>query len=265
MMDYLRMLRIGDWIRFYTLVPLVGALLVGENAGRIPVILIIYFFLISYAFVVNNYFDVEIDRLNSRKMDQRKNPMASGKASERGVIFMILLLIGLALLLSLQTSYVGTALVILNLLLFTAYSASPIRLKERVGLDVMTHGLMFGFLPLLAGYFFCCDEISFSWSLYAASALAFLIGCEALVAHQLVDYDLDRRSTRTTVTVIGRMYGLILQCLLTGLSLVVLLAVATFYQVPGWLVAGVGWYLLAYPAYSCREVFHDIRHRALAE
>ncbi|NYT02034.1 MAG: hypothetical protein GKC10_04675 [Methanosarcinales archaeon] len=92
-----------------------------------------------------------------------------------------------------------------------------------------------------------------------------MIGCEALVAHQLVDYDLDRGFTRTTVTVIGRMYGLILQCLLTGLSLLILLAVSTFYQVPGWLVAGVGWYLLAYPAYSCREVFYDIRHRAIAE
>ncbi|NYT02035.1 MAG: UbiA family prenyltransferase [Methanosarcinales archaeon] len=144
------MLRIGDWIRFYTLVPLAGALLAGENAGRMPVILIIYFFLIGYAFVVNNYFDVEIDRLHSRKMGQRKNPMANGGASERGVIVLIFLLVGLALLLSVETSLAGTALVVLNLLLFTAYSASPIRLKERVGLDVLTHGLMFGFLPLLA-------------------------------------------------------------------------------------------------------------------
>jgi 4-hydroxybenzoate polyprenyltransferase len=59
--DYLRMLRIGDWIRFYPIIPLVGALLAGARAEQLLLIWLIYFAIIGYALVVNNYFDVEID------------------------------------------------------------------------------------------------------------------------------------------------------------------------------------------------------------
>jgi hypothetical protein len=34
---------------------------------------------------------------------------------------------------------------------------------------------------------------------------------------------------------------------------------------PFWAVVGFGLYLVAYPAYSCRSIFHDIRHSASPE
>jgi 4-hydroxybenzoate polyprenyltransferase len=69
MFDYLRMLRIRDWIKFYPLFPLAGAYLAGGGPDQTLLVLIAYVCLISYAFVVNNYFDAEIDRQHRRKVE----------------------------------------------------------------------------------------------------------------------------------------------------------------------------------------------------
>lgn len=74
MLDYLRMLRIRDWIKFYPLFPLAGAYLAGGGQDQTLLVLIAYLCLISYAFVVNNYFDAEIDRQHRRKVESGTNP-----------------------------------------------------------------------------------------------------------------------------------------------------------------------------------------------
>jgi 4-hydroxybenzoate polyprenyltransferase len=78
MHEYLRMLRIRDWIKFYLAAPLAGALLAGAVPAQIILVFIIYFALIGYAFTVNNYFDVEIDRQHTGKMETNKNPLPRG-------------------------------------------------------------------------------------------------------------------------------------------------------------------------------------------
>ena len=83
MHEYLRMLRIGDWIKFYIAAPLAGALLAGALPAQIILVFIIYFALIGYAFTVNNYFDVEIDRQHVGKMESNKNPLASGSVGRK--------------------------------------------------------------------------------------------------------------------------------------------------------------------------------------
>ena len=54
MIDYLRMLRIRDWIKFYPLFPLAGAVLAGGGPDQTLLVLIAYICLIGYAFAVNN-------------------------------------------------------------------------------------------------------------------------------------------------------------------------------------------------------------------
>src|SRR5512137_150016 len=126
--DYLRMLRIGDWIKFYMAVPLAGALLAGANDSQLIQVFIIFFSLISYAFTVNNYFDVEIDRLHNGKIRSNRNPLASGSISANGVVIVMLIQIGVSLI-SIAMSSLGFGLVVLNIILFTVYSGI-IRLKE---------------------------------------------------------------------------------------------------------------------------------------
>ncbi len=261
MIDYLRMLRIGDWIRFYPIVPLAGALLAGAAIEQLLLVWLIYFALIGYAFVVNNYYDVEIDRLHRKKAESNKNPLASGAISHRGVQITMLVLVGITSL-SLCFGLLGFALVLLNLLLVTAYSGGP-RLKDVPVLDIVTHGLMFGAVPFLAGFALVQGEVTYEALLL--TALPFLLGCQALIAHQVVEYEMDIDSTKTTITRLGQGKGLLLLGVLAVASIVILLGVTHVAQLPSWVPIAAGWYLLAYPAYSCRGIFRDIRHRASAE
>jgi 4-hydroxybenzoate polyprenyltransferase len=254
--EYLKMLRIGDWIKFYLAAPLAGALLAGAVPAQVILVFIIFFALIGYAFTVNNYFDVEIDRQHTGKMESNKNPLASGSVGRRGVLLMMLFQIGIALV-SFGMSYLGFCLVLLNLLLFTAYSGG-IRLKERFVLDIITHGLMFGAVPFLTG--FALLKGSIPPGILLASSLPFILGAEALIAHQVIEYEEDVLSTRTTVTFIGRRNGLLLLGSAAAVSIVLLMFMAGTKSLPFWAVSVLGWYLLVYPAYSCRSLIRDFRH-----
>jgi 4-hydroxybenzoate polyprenyltransferase len=259
--DYLRMLRIGDWIKFYMAVPLAGALIAGATTAQLILVFIIFFFLISYAFTVNNYFDVEIDRLHIGKVQSQKNPLASGSISLYGVKIIMLIQISIALI-SIKMSLLGFGLVVLNIVLFTFYSGG-IRLKERVILDVITHGLMFGAVPFLAGFALCTGSLS--QNILSLALPLFILGAEALMAHQIVEYEEDIKSTKTTVTMIGQRNGLLLLGILAPISVGALLFANNVWHLPFWAMVGFGWYLLVYPAYSCRSLFHDIRHSASPE
>ncbi len=263
MIDYLKMLRIGDWIKFYPLFPLAGALLAGGGADRVLLVLIAYLFLISYAFVVNNFFDADIDRQHRLKVASGKNPLAAGRVEERRVILMMLLLISIPLLLSLRLSTAGAVFVLINLVVMTAYSASRIRLKERYLWDAASHGLMFGALPFLAGFLLCGGEVS--RGIILISILLFIVGCEALIAHQIVDYAEDLGSTTTTVTRVGQKNGLLMLGGLAALSVVFALAASRLYQPSLAVAAASALYLVAYPTYSVRGMFNDISHRSRVE
>ena len=263
MIDYLRMLRIGDWIKFYPLFTLAGALLAGGDSAQTIVVLIAYFFMISYAFVVNNYFDADIDRQNRQKVASGKNPLAAGRVDGRGVVLLMTFLVSVPLVLSIRLSPTGTLFIVVNLLLMTAYSASRIRLKERYLWDAASHGLMFGALPFLSSILLVGGEISRGTILI--SLLFFIVGCEALIAHQIVDYVEDLGSTTTTVTRVGQKNGLLMLGGLAALSVVFALAAARLYQLSLAVAAASALYLMAYPTYSVRGMLNDISHRSSAE
>lgn len=258
MLDYLRMLRIGDWIKFYTTVPLAGAILAGVVPAQIILIFVIYFVVIGYAFTANNYFDAEIDRLHSGKMESNKNPLASGLISRQGVEMMMLFQIGISLI-SYWMSDVGLWIVLLNILLFTAYSGL-VRLKEKFILDIITHGLMFGAVPFLAG--FALSKGSISSEILLISSLPFILAAEALIAHQIVEYEEDLLSTKTTITIIGKKNGLALLAAAAAISIGLLIFITGIEPLPFWALIALGWYLLAYPAYSCRSLIRDFRYIA---
>ncbi len=259
--NYLRMFRIGDWIKFYIAMPLAGALLAGANAAQLILVFIIFFFLISYAFTVNNYFDVEIDRFHNGKVQSNKNPLANGLISAREVLIIMLIQIGISAI-SIAMSWLGFGLVVLNIFLFTVYSG-VVRLKERAALDMIIHGLMFGAVPFLGGFALCSGRIS--PNIFSLALPLFILCAEALIAHQIVEYEEDMKSTKTTITMIGQRNGLLLLGLLAMISVGALFFAKSMPQqlpLPTWAVVGFGWYLLIYPAYSCRSVFYDIRHSA---
>jgi 4-hydroxybenzoate polyprenyltransferase len=248
--DYLGMLRISDWIKFYMAMPIAGSLLAGASLPQIAYVSGIYFILIGFAFTVNNYFDVDIDRIHSGKVVSNKNPLATGSVSRRGVEVMMLAMVLIAML-SVKMSLIGFLVVILNLMLFVAYSGF-LRLKERFALDIIAHGLMFGALPFLAGFALSGGRIS--PEIMVIALLFFILAEEALIAHQIVDYKEDLLSTRTTITIIGQRNGLILLGFHAAVSIAVLLFAASRNDLPILAAAIFGAYLIAYPAYSCRSL-----------
>ena len=263
MIDYLRMLRIKDWIKFYPIFPLLGAYLAGGGRYEIMLVLVAYIFIIGYAFVVNNYYDAEIDRLHRRKVESGTNPLAAGKVDERGVLLLMSALVSITLFISLWMDLLGAIFVALNLLVLTAYSARRIRLKERYLWDLASHGLMFGTLPFISGFVLSGGDPS--RGIILISLLVFIVGCEALIAHQIVDYAEDVESTTTTVTRIGEKNGLLMLGGLAALSLVFAFATARFYQLSLAMTAIWALCLVAYPAYSLRGMLNDIGHRPRAE
>ncbi|MDF0590607.1 UbiA prenyltransferase family protein [Candidatus Methanocrinis natronophilus] len=263
MIDYLRMLRIKDWIKFYPLFPLLGAYLAGGGRSEIMLVLIAYMFIIGYAFVVNNYYDAEIDRQHRGKVESGTNPLAMGRVDEKGVLLLMSALVSISLFISLWLDLLGAAFVVLNLLVLTAYSARRIRLKERYLWDMASHGLMFGTLPFISGFVLSGGDPS--RGIILISLLVFIVGCEALIAHQIVDYAEDVESTTTTVTRIGEKNGLLMLGGLAALSLVFAFASARFYQLSLVMTAASTLCLVAYPAYSLRGMLNDIGHRPSAE
>ncbi|KAF1077518.1 UbiA prenyltransferase family protein [Methanogenium sp. MK-MG] len=251
---YRKMLRTGDWIKFYPLFPLAGACLAAGISSDLIMVFALFFFVTGYGFVINNLYDADIDKNHSGKAEQGKNPLADGVLSKGESIGMCAVFAGIPLLLSLTISGTGFVFTLLCLIALTLYSATPARLKDRFAADIICHGLMFGGLPFLAGYALAGGAVPQLISLPAASALVCtFICCEALIAHEILDYHEDLGTTYTTVVGIGLRNGVLLMGITALLSVVALELMAWWFAVDIAINAVVLIFLIAYPLYSCRE------------
>jgi 4-hydroxybenzoate polyprenyltransferase len=199
------MLRLEDWAPWYLPVPVAAAVLAGGGIGEVLVVGFVFFCIIAYGFVINNYFDAAIDSNHSYKKLHNKNPLAVKKIERRATLYMMVLLVSLSLAASFLSPPVGILFVVLTLLAFTAYSApmagARSKLKEIPYVDLVTHGLMFGTFPFVAGITMCGG--SFVEGLVLVGVIVTLQAAIALVIHQLVDYEEDEAMGKTTVVRMG--------------------------------------------------------------
>lgn len=251
---YIKMLRIGDWIRFYPVFPLAGAFFACGVAPELIPVLIIFMCITGYGFVVNNFYDVDIDRSHARKIKKNTNPLVNGSVSREGTIALMTLLVAVPLAIAAVMSVAGFACCLLCIAALTLYSAAPFRFKDRVAVDVLTHGLMFGGLPVVAGYALAGGDLFSPDPLVAGSALIGTIVCfEALIAHQVCDYWEDVDSAMTTVVYLGHRMGGALLCGMALASIIALEVVAFTLPLDLPVHAGALAALVAYPALSCRQ------------
>ena len=202
---YFKMLRIKDWIKLFFWVPIIGAILARASFQNLILISIIYFCVMAYSFAVNNYFDVEIDKKHKEKIKSNKNPLAKGLITKKGTLMLLGILLVFPIILAFQMNLIGFIFILLCLLSSTLYSASYIRLKERMGIDIIIHGFMFGLFPFLAGITLAGGVINFPLALIGI--LFGILGCSVLLAHQIIDYEDDLGNTQTTVIKIGKRNG----------------------------------------------------------
>ncbi len=262
--EYLRMLRVKEWIKFYTLIPLIGAILAHATLFVLILIGVIFFCVIGYGFVINNYFDVEIDRWNTKKVRMGNNPLSAGKVTKKGTFILMSVLLVIPIALSCFLTPSGVLFTVLSISLLTLYSVNYIKLKERFIVDIITHGMMFGLFPFLAGFTLAEGDLN-TLTLVIAS-LFLIICCEALLTHQINDYDEDFGNSSITVVRVGVKRGWAMLGLFVLLSIVNLELIVHCSDIGMVLHGGSFAYLIVYPLYTCRgEIKGVINNYSCAE
>ncbi|MCD6455541.1 MAG: UbiA prenyltransferase family protein [Methanophagales archaeon] len=260
-MEYLKMLRVKEWIKFFAPIPLIGAILAHATPFILISVGVIFFCVIAFGFVVNNYFDVEIDLRNTKKVRRGNNPLSSGRVTKRGTfaLMCVLLAIAIALACFLSPGISGVLFTLLCISLLTLYSVNHIRLKERFIVDILTHGLMFGLFPVLAGFTLADGDLNLNLNLnlnthiLLVAALFMIIGCESLLTHQINDYEEDLGYSSTTVVKVGLKKGWVLLASAVLLSIAILELIVHYFDIGLVLHSAAVAYLIAYPLYTCRN------------
>lgn len=176
--------------------------------------LALFILVVGAAFVVNQIFDVESDRLNKKVY-----LIPSGVVSKReGVLVLgviVAVTLGLSLLYSPEVRYLSW----LGLGLAFAYSVPPIRLKAKPILDILANVIGFGVVGFAMGWLTYSDMGTTLWVKCSPYALAmggiFLITC-------IPDEEGDRLlGDHTSCVVLGRVTAGRAAVLLTVVSAVV--------------------------------------------
>jgi 4-hydroxybenzoate polyprenyltransferase len=196
-----------------------GSILLGLPS---PERFIAAFFAFSFAtasiFILNQYFDREEDQKNAIKSSL---PVASGKVSPRTALILSLSLITLCLFLVFLVDMSLLSLFLVYLVLWTAYSVPPFRLKAVPVMDFIVSGIGAGLLPFLIGVNTSHpSNISISFILMSAIPLM-LAHSSGHILQALGDYEADHKTgVQTFVVKCGRKKGIIivgLLSLITGL------------------------------------------------
>lgn len=159
------------------------------------VFLVCTFFILSFTFAINNYYDVETDKENPRRV--HLNAIASGRLSKRTGKILNLIFVVIPLVVSLFYSWFIFVLCALLLFWMWAYSAPPFRLKGRAGWDILWHFVAFAALVLWGSYL--AGSITTIQILVSVSFGVF--GCFAQIDNHIRDYLFDKESGSTTFVV----------------------------------------------------------------
>lgn len=149
--------------------------------------IITLFFIGAYAYVINQIYDIESDRINNKVLILHSNKLSINQAKN----FSILLLI-LSFILSIfqQSKIYYLFLILLSFL----YSIKPISFKDKPILDLLTNSIGYGFLVFTIGY----------GSISSESLIFVLIMACAYIITAILDYEGDKKANKnTTVVSIG--------------------------------------------------------------
>ncbi len=200
-----------------------------------PVFIMICFASITF----NHYCDYESDR-KSRQI--YRFPVASGKVAKETALIVSIILMTIPLALA----YVFLPTAVFYLVLFSdfmiiAYSARPLRIKERPYLETIWNGLGYGTLPFYIVVLTAGKEITLN--MHMLGLIPFLVASSGHILLQVRDINDDKKSNvRTTSTRLGLKKMVTLSkifVLLAGVT-IAYLALTVFLNYFAWLSIAAG-------------------------
>lgn len=185
------------------------------------------------AFALNDFYDAPFDAHDPAKARRNffvRNPLSTGQVRAG--------LIGVGgFLLAVFAQFGGPGLAILALCLgvMWAYSAPPLRLKSRPGLDLLTHALFVETFP----YLICLMLIKVTWTPFDRVMLV-LTGLASLTAQleqQARDFAVDSKTDSNFTTTVGLAATTLLLRLFTAVGLLIFFAATLSGILPWWVAA----------------------------
>jgi len=198
LVEFIRIHTVISWCAFSCGAFILGmsSLSISEYLGRFLIFFVSTFCILSFTFAINNYYDVDSDRINPKKI--HFNAMAEGKISKKTGSLVNLTLVVIAFLtVALLSNPRAFVFCILFIFWMWAYSAPPLRLKGRPGVDIIWHFIAFVILVLWGS--FIAGSLGVSNWLAAISLGVF--SCVAQVWNHFNDYEFDRESGIVTYAV----------------------------------------------------------------
>lgn len=159
------------------------------------VFIITTFCILSFTFAINNYYDAESDQKNPRKRNY--NAIASGNISKSTGAYVNIILVVIPLIVSFLFKFEVFFLCLFILTVMWMYSAPPLRIKGRPGIDVIWHFI--GFVSLVIWGSFIAGSIDMMTWLVAISLGTF--SCIGQIWNHIQDYSYDKESGTVTFAV----------------------------------------------------------------
>jgi 4-hydroxybenzoate polyprenyltransferase len=206
----------------FTSATVVGAILSSSIVdSRMVWLLMFSAFSAAFGFVVNDLSDAELDR----SAGVLRNPFSKGELSRgRGImlaIFLFLVSMMPLFSLSLKSQLLGLVVIFL----YFTYSWI-LRAKAWPILDIVYHGSWLAILATM-GY---AEYRSFNVVCLLLASLVFFLSAVSQILQEVRDYETDRKTVRTTVTLLGRKRSLVL-CLAFFMSALAIFLLLLFYSV----------------------------------
>jgi len=161
--------------------------------------LIVVFAAQIFLFASNDYFDRHIDALDEKK--RLRNPICNGRFSAKEVWALLIATAVISLVASLFFSFFAFLFTAFALFVFYFYTAEPLRFKNKVGVDVFSHGIFINTFP----YFFCLVAVwDFSSGAVFLLAVLMMRSAIAQLLQEIRDYEVDKKVERNTVVALGQ-------------------------------------------------------------
>ena len=173
-----------------------------------------------FAFSINDYFDAPFDQMDAEK--SAVNFFTNTSFSKTIILAISLAITCFLLVLFIQFGVLGMSVLALSLFIAWAYSAPPLRLKNRPFLDLLTHGLFVETYPYAVMLLLMqVAPTVLDWTILA---MMFCASLAAQLEQQLRDYEIDLLEGENFTIRVGKP---IAKRLLQGINAILIAIFAT--------------------------------------